>query len=308
MARTAAAPTKPEQIRSALTEAKSVASGLPDLLIEARRVASTVIAGWHGRRTAGRGETFWQFRPFNTGEAASSIDWRRSAQDDHLYVREKEWEVSHLVWLWVDLSQSMDFRSKLAPVTKRDRAIVLLLALTELLATAGERVGILGESDPTLSRNAAEALSRHLAHMEPGQPDTQQLRRFNDIVLIGDFLDPLPETEALLDNIVGTGAHAHLVQIVDPAEEVFPYSGRTEFIDPEHGMRHVVGRAEQYQEDYHNRLAALRERLSEICRRLDWSFLVHRTDQPVAEPLLALHARLADRHSQAAPGGMGRAA
>src|SRR6185295_4669062 len=107
--------------------------------IEARRVAATVIAGWHGRRVAGRGETFWQFRPFIPGETASGIDWRRSARDDHFYVREKEWEAAHLVWLWQDLSTSMAFRSRLATVGKRDRGMVFLLALAELLAAAGER-------------------------------------------------------------------------------------------------------------------------------------------------------------------------
>ena len=42
-------------LRGALTEAKGVASGLPDLLVEARRVAATIIAGWHGRRVVNKG-------------------------------------------------------------------------------------------------------------------------------------------------------------------------------------------------------------------------------------------------------------
>ena len=117
--------------RGPLTEAKSIAAAMPDMLIEAQRVANTVLAGWHGRRVSGRGETFWQFRPFVTGEAAASIDWRRSARDEHLFVREKEWEAAHTLWLWPDLSPSMDFRSRLAPVSKRRRAIVLTLALAE---------------------------------------------------------------------------------------------------------------------------------------------------------------------------------
>ncbi|MEX2318781.1 MAG: DUF58 domain-containing protein, partial [Bauldia sp.] len=120
--------------RQPLTEAKGIAEGLPDLLIEARRVAMTVLAGWHGRRTSGRGETFWQFRPFVTGEAASTIDWRRSARDEHLFVREKEWEAAHTMWLWADFSASMDFRSRLASATKRARATVLLLALADMLS------------------------------------------------------------------------------------------------------------------------------------------------------------------------------
>jgi len=286
-------------VRGTLTEAKGIAGGLPDLLIEARRVSATVIAGWHGRRVPGRGETFWQFRPFAPGEAAAAVDWRRSARDEHhLYVREKEWEAAHMMWLWADLSPSMDFRSRLASTTKRDRALVLLLALAELLAAAGERVGLLAESDPILARNAAERLAQHLAHARPGKPETGGLRRFTDVALFGDFLDPLAETEAMLDAIVRSGARAHLVQILDPIEETFPFTGRTEFLDPETGARHVVGRAEQYREDYRARLAALRERLSLTCRRLDWTFLVHRTDRPATEPLLALHARLADRHGQ----------
>lgn len=295
-------------VRGALTESKSVAAGLPDLLIEARRVAATVIAGWHGRRVAGRGETFWQFRTFAPGEAASMVDWRRSARDDHLYVREKEWEAAHMVWLWADLSPSMDFRSRLGSVTKRDRALVLLLAVTELLAAAGERVGLLGESNPILARNAAERIAEFLGRATAKKPDTRPLRRFTDIVLLGDFLDPLSETEEMLDLIVRSGARAHLVQVVDPIEETFPYSGRTEFHDPETGVRHVVGRAEQYRDDYRARLAALRERLTLLCRRLDWTFLIHRTDRPATEPLLALHMRLADRQAQAGSLTGGRAA
>ncbi len=293
-----------------LTEAKGIAAGMPDLLIEARRVATTVLAGWHGRRVAGRGETFWQFRPFVPGEAAASIDWRRSARDDHVYVREKEWEAAHTVWLWADPSASMNFRSRLAPVAKRQRGLVLLLALAELLANAGERIGLLGVSNPILARNASERLAVHLptADGQPAMPDTRPLRRFCDLVVISDFLDPIDELEGVMDAILRAGARAHLVQVVDPIEETFPYAGRTEFRDPETGDRHVVSRAEQYREDYQARLAAVRDRLSTLCRRMDWTFLVHRTDRPATEPLLALHARLADRQHSLGYYTSGRAA
>ena len=283
-----------------LTEAKAIAAAMPDLLIEARRVANVVLAGWHGRRTSGRGETFWQFRPFVSGEAADAIDWRRSARDEHLYVREMEWEAAHTLWLWADLSPSMNFRSRLAPVTKRDRAVVLTLALAELLAAAGERIGLLASSDPILARNAAERLAAAVPHAEKtatGLPAAHGLRRFADVVLFGDFLDPLPDIERTLDAVLRAGARAHLVQVIDPIEETFPFAGRTEFVDPETGTRHVVSRAEQYRDEYRQRLAALRDYLRTLCRRLDWTFIVHRTDQPATTPLLALHARLADRQA-----------
>ncbi|NLH83533.1 MAG: DUF58 domain-containing protein, partial [Phyllobacteriaceae bacterium] len=127
-----------------LASARRLAETLPDLLVEARRVAATVAAGWHGRRRAGSGETFWQYRPYAPGEPVQAIDWRRSARGDELYVREREWEAAHAVEIVLDLSASMDWRSDLASVTKATRALVLALALADLLGRAGERVGAPG--------------------------------------------------------------------------------------------------------------------------------------------------------------------
>jgi uncharacterized protein (DUF58 family) len=279
-----------------LPVAKNLAAALPALLVDARRIASTILAGWHGRRRAGPGETFWQFRPFVSGEPSGSIDWRRSARDEHLYVREKEWEAAHTLWLVPDFSPSMAFRSRLAPIDKRSRAAVLALALAELLARGGERIGLLGHSRPLMSQIAAEKMAATMAGADlGGWPDTAQLRRYSDLVVLSDFLDPIATIEERLDTVTATGARAHLVQIVDPIEETFPFAGRTEFEDPETGFRHVVGRAETIRIAYHERLAERRARLRDICRRFDWTLLVHRTDRPAIEPLVTLHARLSDR-------------
>ncbi len=70
--------------------AEGLASAMPRLAADARRASSSVAAGLHGRRRAGQGESFWQFRPFMSGESAAKVDWRRSARDDRLYVRERE--------------------------------------------------------------------------------------------------------------------------------------------------------------------------------------------------------------------------
>jgi uncharacterized protein (DUF58 family) len=122
-----------------------------------------------------------------------------------------------------------------------------------------------------------------------------RLGRFADLVLISDFLDPLEEIEARLADYARQGTTAHLVEIRDPVEEIFPYAGRTEFRDPESGFLYTIGRAEQIGDDYRRRLVARREALAATCRRLGWSYLTHRTDKPATEPLLALHARLSAR-------------
>lgn len=284
-----------------LSEGQSLAKSLPDLLVEAQRVASTVASGWHGRRRSGPGETFWQFRPFVSGEPAFGVDWRRSARDDHLYIREQEWEAAHTVWLWSDLSSSMNFRSQLAPATKRERALVLLFALAELLARGGERVGVLGLSRPTASRNAAETIYNTLLHTKEAVawPQTHEVREFSEVVVFGDFLDHVTDLTAWLDGIAASGARGHLVQVLDPVEETFPFDGRTEFIDPESGLKLVSGRAESWREHYLRRMGERRDRLREFVDRLGWTLLIHHTDRPASEPLLALYSRLSASDSEA---------
>lgn len=290
-----AANARNETNKIALAEARGLAEAMPALLVEAQRITATILSGWHGRRRAGPGEAFWQFRPFASGEAATMIDWRRSARDEHLYVREREWEAAHTVWFAPDLSASMHFRSRLASVDKLSRTIVLTLALAELLARGGERVGLLGDGPPILSRNAAEKIASTMIDTGENWQSTHQLGRYSEVIIIGDFLDPLPELEQRLDGIAAAGARAHLIQVMDPIEETFPYAGRTEFVDPESGYRKLIGRAESVALEYRLRLGERRDVLWERCRRQAWTWLIHRTDRPPTEPLMRLSGRLSDR-------------
>src|SRR5207342_3827556 len=136
-------------VQRAAGEGRSLAATIPRLILEARRVAASIIHGLHGRRRAGSGENFWQYRRFVSGEAASRVDWRRPARDDHLYVREQEWEAAHTVWIWPDRSPSMAFASRQARDSKLERGLIVAFALAELLVAGGERVGIPGLMNPT---------------------------------------------------------------------------------------------------------------------------------------------------------------
>jgi uncharacterized protein (DUF58 family) len=286
--------TAPALTSDALARGRSQAALVPDLLVEARRVVNTVIAGWHGRRKRGIGENFWQFRPYVEGESVSRIDWRRSARDDHTYIRDREWEAAHTVWLWADNSPSMLFKSARASVSKESRALVLILALAELLSRSGERIAWPGLTDPFTSRNGAERVASHLMHApdRTARPDLGHVRRFSEVVLIGDFLDTVEETQAWLQPLAERGARAHLVEVVDPVDESFPYAGRTEFRDPESGIRLTAGRAEALREDYAGLYRARREELARWATRLGWSYTVNHTDRPASEALVRVHLAL----------------
>lgn len=287
--------TAPVTTRDALARGRLRASLVPDLLVDARRIANTVISGWHGRRRRGVGENFWQFRPYVEGEAVSRIDWRRSARDDqHTYVRDREWEAAHTVWLWADPSPSMLYKSAGAAVSKESRALVLVLAMAELLSRSGERIAWPGLSDPFTARNGAERLAAVLAQAAdvPARPDLHAIRRFSDFVIASDFLDPVEETMEWLDVLARHGVRAHLVEIADPAEETFPYAGRTEFVDPETQQKYTAGRAEALSREYRRLYLARREALISWSTRLGWSYTVNHTDRLASEALVRLHMAL----------------
>ena len=288
-----------------LSRAQARAALVPDCMVEAKRIANTVISGWHGRRKRGMGENFWQFRPYAEGESLSRIDWRRSARDDHTYVRDREWEAAHTVWLWCDLSPSMMYKSTFGTVSKESRALVLMLALAEILARSGERIGCPGVMEPVSARNAAERLATAIMHAPPtsGLPDTAMVRGHSDLVLIGDFLDDPDLIMARLSPLARRGLRGHVVEIADPAEESFPYAGRTEFRDPETGEKLVAGRAETIRDDYRQAYLLRRELMGEALRRLGWSFAFHRTDHLASEALVAVHGHLSGMPAGGMVGG-----
>src|SRR5687767_13788188 len=213
-------------------EARALAAEMPRLILEARRIAATVIHGLHGRRRAGPGENFWQYRRFLSGEPAHRVDWRRSARDDHLYVREREWEAAHTIWIWPDRSPSMNFISHLASDTKLERVVVVAFALGEILVECGERVGMPGVMRPSANRNIVEKMAQAIIH-DTGErmslPPSFAPSPLAEVVMLSDLWSPIGEVRATLAQLSAGGAQGHVVQTVDPAEETFPYSGRVEF-------------------------------------------------------------------------------
>ena len=302
-------------VKQATVGARKLADTMPRLILEARRVASTVIHGLHGRRRAGPGENFWQYRRFVSGEPAQNVDWRRSARDDHLYVREREWEASHTIWIWPDRSPSMAFSSPLSKDSKLERALVVAFALAEVLVQGGERVGVPGLLRPTASRNVIEKMAEAILHDPAARaslPPSFAPSPLSEVVVLSDLWSPIADLRATISQLSATGAHGHVVQIVDPAEESFPYSGRMEFIEPEGAGSVTAGRAEAWRNDYQNIVARHRAAIRAETDLRGWSFAIHRTDRPASELLLVLHTRMGDntlpfvagnRHATAAPAG-----
>ena len=276
--------------------AEHLSQSLPPLLVKAERIAATVILGVHGRRRAGPGENFWQYRNYSFGDSTQRIDWHKSAKSDAVYIRDNEWEAANTLWLWSNAGPRMDFKSHLAHETKRDAAHILQLALASLAIRAHERIGAIG----SLHRAASGRLAlRHMAEHceiqnEAALPKPTNLQRQSAAVLISDFLDDPTDIKAALTPLAQSGVLGHLVQIADPAEETLPYGGRIEFLGIDSPQKFLSSKTENLRDKYVTAYQAQRESTKQLAARLGWSFTVHRTDQPLTKCLLALHAKVSD--------------
>lgn len=291
-------PQKPTAGQSALQRAEETGGALPPLLVAAERVANTVAQGVHGRRRVGQGDAFWQFRPYQVGDTTTKIDWRQTAKTQHVFIRENEWEAAQSVWLWRDDSPSMRWRSNRNFPEKAERSELLLLALASILMRGGERVALLGAGyPPSVGRATMIRMAETLARgggFGANAPASDPLPRHAHVVLFSDFLGPIEEIEQSIASLAGRGVMGHVVQVLDPAEETLPFSGRVRFEGLEAEGTHLINRAEQVREQYMQRLAARRDRLRELCRPRGWSFTLHHSDAPPQAALLALYGLMAN--------------
>lgn len=280
-------------------EAERLGSRLPGLLVEAERVATTVSQGVHGRRRPGLGETFWQFRQYQPGDAAGSIDWRQSARSRHLFVRQQEWEAAESVWLWADQSPSMRYHSRPALPTKRERALVMLLALAGLLVRGGERIALLGTGErPQGGRYGFNLMVERLLRGAAGagfRLPPRPLPRHARLVLVSDFLEPADRLADRVGTLSASGAEVSLLMLADPAEETLDFHGRVLFEGLEGEGRALIGNVDAIRGGYRDLYRAHHQHLADLARRHAWQFARHRTDRPAEMGLLTLYQMLAPR-------------
>ena len=272
------------------------ASRLPPLLAKAEHLAGTVLLGEHGRRRAGLGDDFWQYRPAQIGDSRRLIDHRRSARGDMEYVREREWQIAQSVMLWVDQGASMRFSSDAGLPTKIDRARLLALAISILLVRGGERVGLTGTTLPPRRGNAqvlrlAGAFTQEYSH-EYSPPEHRAMIPHSKALFLSDFLGDMKEVTLALTKAADRGVRGVLMQVLDPEEQHFSYRGRTIFQSVGGTLAHETLKAGELRDRYLERLAARRDELTRLTRATGWQLGLHHTGDSAQSALLWLYRAL----------------
>lgn len=272
-------------------EAETLAGNLPPF-DQVAGYRTTAHSGAASRQRAGHGEDFWQYRSQTPEDAASMIDWRRSATGDELFVREHELQSARLLSLWADGSKSFDWRSKSAPFSKADCARILLTALAIRYSESGDMVGVIeGVNGVSSSHHLIGPLVDDFMHIDndlPGlpRPDTAQ------IILASDFYADFDALSHWVERETTEGRSGILLQVTDPMERDFPFSGRVKFRLPGSHLTRIFGRTELLKDAYFERFHARQEALRTLCEHTGWQFFTHCTSDPMAPTAFALMGAL----------------
>jgi len=274
-------------------KSESLAAGLPALLARAEHLAATLALGAHGRKRAGQGEDFWQYRMAEHGDDQKLIDWRRSAKNNTLYIRQKEWQAAQSVMFWVDQSASMQFGEE----PKAERAQLIALALAILLSKSGERFGLLDAPEPPKTGEAqltqmARRLIKHDVAQDYGSFKPVALPKGSRAVFLSDFLNEWDQMKAALARVADQGIRGVLIQVLAPEEISFPFQGRTIFESMKRTISFEARRADALRQDYLDKLAERQDALRGFARETGWHFQSHQTDNSPQTLLLWVYNML----------------
>lgn len=273
-------------IRADAQIVEALDAALPAIMMDARRAASSIVMGEHGKRRAGLGDAFWQHREWTNGESIRQVDWRRSARSDKLFVRERERQVPALLQVWCDSRAGMDWTSDPQTPTKAQRGLVMGLALAIATRAGGERVCALGIGTPMGNELAFARLLDEAGKSVPRQFQAGQ------VLLISDGLECAEVWAQRAKQIGGARAQLIVVLIADRAEQDFPFQGRVAFSASPTDTPLIIGRAQGAQSGY---VAAYRQHLDDVqnaIRSGGGHVFTHVTANPTVPTLLQLATAL----------------
>lgn len=286
--------------------AQNLAQAFPNLLLASEKIANTVLAGSHGRKRTGQGSQFWQYREAVPGEPIHAIDWRQSAKSDKTYVRETEEEQTQTLYLWCDVSGSMQWRSNLKLPLKQERAFLLALALSSLVLKGGERLKLINPTASPYSVSGihqlhilAQTLLNNALLSQEGLPNPEQIAAHAWTVFISDFLYPYDQLVAFLKKLTQRPNKILLIQITDPAEHTLPYKGRIHFTGLENEQDLVLSNNDTVSQDYMTLWSEYQKKLHHLCNAIGVKIIHDCSDVPAINTLLSTWNILSDkRHSK----------
>lgn len=286
-----------KKIISLRQNAEIAVSDIPALMMQAHAIAQNIHHGAHLKKKEGLGEEFFQYRNYIIGDRLQDIDWKQSAKTDHIFIKQKELQISRKTFFWCADDKGMKFSSHRKLKTKQEIAQILTLALALLMIRSNEQVGYFGDLKTGHNEKQIQNIGLHLVensypHTLPPVQDFS-IPRNASFVAIGDFLSPLDDINDTFEQISLRGVRSLIIQVLDPSEINLTFDeGRIHFEGISSNEHEIIDHIASIREEYQKRIYAQIDGLKSLCRKFGWHYFLHITDSPIDDTLESLWQRL----------------
>ena len=274
--------------------------GIEDYSLLARVVVDGAMPGIHRSLRQGRGNEFFQYRPYEQGEDMKVVDWKVFAKRDELVAKTFQEDTNFTVYLVIDASASMGYKGQRASCSKLRYANMLAACFAYLAQRQGDRFGLFAYSDQIQQWIRPQSGSGHLNRLlaslgtleAKGENDHEQawerlssgLPGRSMVVFLSDFLEAEDTLSERLRFSLSARYECLCLQVLDPDEEDLPDAEAIRFAEME-GEREISSAPPAIRGKYQDDMKAFMENLKAKLASVSAEFESLRTDRDLGYAL-----------------------
>jgi uncharacterized protein (DUF58 family) len=274
--------------------------GIEDYSLLARVVVDGAMPGIHRSLRQGRGNEFFQYRPYEPGEDMKAVDWKVFAKRDELVAKTFQEDTNFTLYLVLDASASMGYQGERASCSKLRYAKMLAACFAYLAQRQGDRFGLFAYSDQIQQWIRPQSGSGHLnrllvslASLEAkGENDHEgaweklsgSLPGRSMIVFLSDFLEAEDSLSERLRFSLSARYECLCMQVLDPDEVDLPDAEAIRFAEME-GVREISSAPSAIRDKYQRDMNAFVEDLRGKLASVSAEFESLRSDQELGHSL-----------------------
>ncbi len=278
----------------------AVLARIDSLEVRARMIVEGYVSGAHRSPYHGFSVEFAEHREYVPGDDLRYVDWKVFGRSDRFYLKRFEEETNFDCHLLLDASESMSYRSDGVAMSKFDYARTLAASLAYLVVKQQDAVG-LGTFDRevtrlvppsgkvaqvgTLCEMMEQTTAEHETSLGPILHElADRIRRRGLVVLISDLFDDVDSLLLGLRHLRHRRHDVLALQVVDPAEQDFPFDDPTLFKGME-GLPEQMTEPRSLRRAYRREFETFLKSIRRGCRAARVEHALVRTDQPVDQVL-----------------------
>ncbi len=273
-----------------------VLARLKGLRLRARRIVEGYVSGMHRSPFRGFSVEFAEHREYAPGDDLRYLDWKVFGRTDKYYLKQYEEETNLVCHVLLDASESMQYKSDAAPLSKLAYAECAAAALAYLVLHQQDSVGLVTFDSEIRALVRPSSHPSHLQDLLQVMEDTSPRQktaigpvfhhlaeRFSKrgiVIVLSDLFDDVDAMMAGLKHFRHRRPEVVLLHVLDPAEIEFPFQQSTLFRGLEQRFN-VLTEPAALRKAYLAEFSRYLRKLKTGCRRHGIDYVLLRTDQPL---------------------------